>query len=70
MSTSTLSLPNASAVSEAPEKVTRCETKEAPVSSCCPATEQATCCAPTEKAACCGPSAAVSSAGTSSCGCK
>lgn len=58
-------------VSETPENLTRFfsskATKTAPVSSCCPPSEQMTCCAPAEKASCCGPATAAAS---TSCGCK
>lgn len=64
----------AQVVSEVPANLTRFfsskAAKEAPVSSCCAPSKQATCCAPEQKASCCGPSPAPTAPGASSCGCQ
>lgn len=61
-------------VSETSENLTRFfrgkAAKAAPVSSCCPPSEQVSCCAPTEKASCCGPEPSSSATGAAGCGCK
>jgi hypothetical protein len=63
-----------SSASETPENLTRFfsskAAKAAPVSSCCPPSEQVACCAPAEKASCCGSAPSTKATGAASCGCK